>query len=192
MIVEEQVAARMYTGPMYMKYNLVLRGMGAGRHTKIYEEYERVCKLNTCARRDAAQTQAAHDPHLLSPLPPLLRYTTTLHVINSAIIKLSKLTSATKLYRGVSGALLPRPFWTPNQYSVRGGVEVAFMSCTEDKEVALKYAASKKKAAIVFEVKQGMVDRGADVAWLSQYPHEKEITFQVTGRHPHPLHHHLH
>ena len=43
------------------------------------------------------------------------------------------------------------------------------MSCTEDKEVALKYAASKKKAAIVFEVKQGMVDRGADVAWLSQY-----------------------
>ena len=68
------------------------------------------------------------------------------------------------------GALLPRPFWTPNQYNVRGGVEVAFMSCTEDKEVALKYAASKKKAAIVFEVKQGMVDRGADVAWLSQYP----------------------
>ena len=107
---------------------------------------------------------------ILSPLPPLLRYTTTLHVINSAIIKLSKLTSATKLYRGVSGALLPRPFWTPNQYNVRGGVEVAFMSCTEDKEVALKYAASKKKAAIVFEVKQGMVDRGADVAWLSQYP----------------------
>ena len=44
-----QVAARMYTGPMYMKYNLVLRGMGAGRHTKIHEEYERVCKLNTCA-----------------------------------------------------------------------------------------------------------------------------------------------
>ena len=42
-----QVAARMYTGPMYMKYNLVLRGMGAGRHTKIHEEYERVCKLNT-------------------------------------------------------------------------------------------------------------------------------------------------
>ena len=51
-----QVAARMYTGPMYMKYNLVLRGMGAGRHTKIYEEYERVCKLNTCAWI-AARTQ---------------------------------------------------------------------------------------------------------------------------------------
>ena len=98
------------------------------------------------------------------------KYSTTISAVNSAIIKLSKLTSATKLYRGVSGALLPRPFWTPNQYNVRGGVEVAFMSCTEDKEVALKYAASKKKAAIVFEVKQGMVDRGADVAWLSQYP----------------------
>ena len=129
-----QVAARMYTGPMYMKYNLVLRGMGAGRHTKIHEEYERVCKLNTYTTGRASNiVQAAHGPRLLLTsllLPPLLRYTTTLHVINSAIIKLSKLTSATKLYRGVSGALLPRPFWTPNQYNVRGGVEVAFMSRT--------------------------------------------------------------
>ena len=69
-IVEEQVAARMYTGPMYMKYNLVLRGMGAGRHTKIHEEYERVCKLNTYASERGSNTQAAHGPHLLlSPLP---------------------------------------------------------------------------------------------------------------------------
>ena len=30
---------------------------------------------------------------------------------------------------------------------------------------------------IVFEVQMGMVDRGADIAWLSQYPHEKEILF---------------
>ena len=130
MIVEEQVAARMYTGPMYMKYNLVLRGMGAGRHTKIHEEYERVCKLNTYARRDAFERRRRTTHTSSSPrsLPLLLRYTTTLHVINSAIIKLSKLTSATKLYRGVSGALLPRPFWTPNQYNVRGGVEVALLS----------------------------------------------------------------
>ena len=28
----------------------------------------------------------------------------------------------------------------------------------------------------------GMVDRGADISWLSQYPHEKEILFApLTG-----------
>ena len=30
---------------------------------------------------------------------------------------------------------------------------------------------------IVFEIQQGMVDRGADIGWLSQYPHEREILF---------------
>ena len=29
----------------------------------------------------------------------------------------------------------------------------------------------------IFEVQMGMVDRGADLAWLSQYPHEREILF---------------
>ena len=72
-IVEEQVAARMYTGPMYMKYNLVLRGMGAGRHTKIHEEYERVCKLNTYAPEHASdagrRTSHARSP-TAHPAPP--------------------------------------------------------------------------------------------------------------------------
>ena len=35
------------------------------------------------------------------------KYTTTLHAINSAIVKLSKLTKATKVYRGLSGRGLP-------------------------------------------------------------------------------------
>ena len=38
--------------------------------------------------------------------PPLCNwYTTTLHAVSSAIIKLSKLTSATVVFRGVSGGL---------------------------------------------------------------------------------------
>ena len=51
-------------------------------------------------------------------------YSTTLHACNSAIVKLSKLTVATKVYRGVSGALLPAEFWcaaaarTPNNLIV--------------------------------------------------------------------------
>ena len=36
------------------------------------------------------------------------KYTTTLHAINSAIVKLSKLTVASKVYRGISGKALPK------------------------------------------------------------------------------------
>ena len=60
----------------------------------------------------------------------LNKYTTTLHGINSAIIKISKLTKATKVYRGISGMALPKEFWKPNEFGVRGGVESAFMSTT--------------------------------------------------------------
>mgnify|MGYP004105517425 FL=1 len=54
-------------------------------------------------------------------------YTTTLHVINSGIVKTSKLTYAGKVYRGMSGMALPEEFWTANDHGVRGGIEAAFM-----------------------------------------------------------------
>ena len=107
-------------------------------------------------------------------LRSLNKYTTTLHGINSAIIKLGKLTHATKIYRGIAGMSLPNEFWVPNQFGVCGGIESAFMSTTLDREVAMGYAAGdSSKMGIVIEVQQGMVNRGADVSWLSQYPHEK-------------------
>jgi hypothetical protein len=30
-------------------------------------------------------------------------------------------------------------------------------------------------AMTIFEMQMGMVDRGADLTWLSQYPHEREV-----------------
>merc|ERR1719220_2398046 len=47
----------------------------------------------------------------------------------------------------------------------------------------MTYASSAKgRAATVFEIKMGMVDRGADISGFSQYPHEKEICFApLTG-----------
>jgi hypothetical protein len=37
-------------------------------------------------------------------------------------------------------------------------------------------------ASTIFEMQMGMVDRGADLSWLSQYPHEKEVLFPpLTG-----------
>ena len=110
------------------------------------------------------------------------RYTTTLHVINSAVVKLGKLEKAAKVYRGVTGGILPEIFWQPNQYNVRGGCEYGFLSTTTDRDVATDYAASGGKAGIVFEIQMGMVDRGASLSWLSQYPHEDEILFApLTG-----------
>ena len=65
-------------------------------------------------------------------------YVTTTHVINSAIVKSSKLTKARKVYRGVSGGKLPESFWRPNKQGVKGGIEAAFMSTTFDRDVAMQ------------------------------------------------------
>jgi hypothetical protein len=102
------------------------------------------------------------------------KYTTTLHIINSAVVKLGKLTKAGTVYRGLSGGTLPEEFWQANEYGVCGGCEYAFMSTTLDERVAYTYAGGSKVATIL-EIRMGMVDRGADVSWLSQYPGEKEI-----------------
>ena len=153
--MQEFQAARLYTGPMYMKYNAVLRGLGEQGLPKIkkkvlFEDMKRLCGDS--------------------------RYVTTLHCISSAIVKLSRLAKPKTVYRGLAGRVLPSEFWLGQGH---GGVEFAFMSTTADREVAMTYAKAKEReaASCVMEVKMGMIDRGADLSWLSQYPDEKEITF---------------
>jgi hypothetical protein len=78
--------------------------------------------------------------------------------------------------------MLPEQFWSPNSMNVRGGIELAFMSTTTDRSVALEYARADDKPSIVFEMQMGMVDRGAPLQWLSQFPTEAEILFApLTG-----------
>lgn len=124
-----------------MKYNAVLRGLDSPVEF-LRNQFQTICCGNP--------------------------YCTTLHVINSLIVKTSKLTRAGPVYRGMSGRVLPETFLKPNAHNVRGGVEAAFMSTTTDREVAMSYAANAQTAGIVFEIQQGMVDRGADIAWCSQ------------------------
>lgn len=133
---------------MFIKYNAVLRGLQSSVPS-FRQRYEQLCCGN--------------------------KYTTTLHAINSAVVKLSKLTVACKVYRGMSGGRLPPSLRTRNQYGVRGGVDLAFMSTTVNREVAVQYAGSSGGAALALELRQGMVDRGADISWISQYPHEREV-----------------
>jgi len=51
------------------------------------------------------------------------------------------------------------------------------MSTTAHLEVATDYASTSKASGVVFRIQQGTVNRGADISWFSQYPHEQEILF---------------
>ena len=88
------------------------------------------------------------------------------HVINSCIVKMGKLTKACPVYRGMSMRIFPPEFWTKNEQGVKGGIEYAFMSTTPDRSVAEQY--SQDGYGIIVEINQGMIDRGAEIAWLSQ------------------------
>jgi hypothetical protein len=71
-----------------------------------------------------------------------------------------------------------------NEHGIRGGVELAFMSTTTNREVAISYSkpGRENKCSMVFEIQMGMIDRGAEMSWVSQYPTEEEILFQpLTG-----------
>ena len=157
---EEFIASRLYTGPMFQKYNAVLRANAGESPQWMKDTFQTLCKGN--------------------------RYTTTIWVLNSAIVKLKVLTPAARVYRGLKGLALPEAFRTKDKHGIKGGVEPGFMSTTLDYKVAMTYAGAsettKDASGIVFEIHQGLVDRGCDLSWLSQYPFEREILFApLTG-----------
>lgn len=175
----ELIGGRLYSGPLFVKYNAVLRGYNSD------SDFLTNHFVALCCPKDVADAYLGgarlYDPHagavsFATARASANRYTTTMHAINSSIVKASKVTMATKVYRGISGMALPKEFLSKNCFGVAGGVETAFMSTTTDRAVAMSYAGCGE-AGIVFEIQMGMVDRGADIAWLSQYPHEREILF---------------
>ena len=135
---------------MFVKYNGVLRGLQSD------SRFLKRTMVELCCPRDIANRYVANKILFEEALPSLNKYTTTLHGINSAIIKLGKLTKATKVYRGIAGMALPDDFWKPNEHEVRGGVEPAFMSTTRDEKVAMDYAAGDgSRMGVVIETQQG-------------------------------------
>ena len=56
------------------------------------------------------------------------------------------------------------------------GVEYGFMSTTLDRSVAEKYSkGNSENPSLILEMEMGMVNRGAFLGWISQYPDECEI-----------------
>ena len=103
------------------------------------------------------------------------RYTTTIHTINSCVVKLSKLTKVKPVFRGISSSFLPEEFFLPNEFAACGVVEFGFFSTTTKSQVAEEYASGA--ASTLMKLEPGFVDRGASIAWLSQYPTEEEVLF---------------
>lgn len=168
---------------MFIKYNAVLRAAGETAPPVLKKETGILCMRNKYTT--TLHGAWLHGPRSKPLIAHLMLCTLLVRddctVINSSIVKLGKLTIAGTVYRGLSGGTLPEEFWQANEYGVCGGCEYAFMSTTLDRRVAYNYAGGSKVATIL-EICMGMVDRGADVAWLSQYPGEQEILFApLTG-----------
>jgi hypothetical protein len=164
LLEEEVIAIRLYTGPMHEWYNQVLRFRDEPFTQKRFPF-------------DMYKLEDSHG-FKIAKIP----FVTTLHVLNSAVLKISRTQPAQKVYRGSRGGVLPGTFWAPNDQNVRGGVELGFLSTTLNREVAMAFAKSENKPSLLFEIQMGMIDRGAAVRCFSQYPEEDEILFApLTG-----------
>ena len=189
----EILCARLYTGPMYCKYNTVLRDIGhlfnrmsaSARAALSAKEIQKLLLDHQEQQRSEEKSKPPKERrgrgfpgHTKGNL-----YTTTLHVINSAVLKLGKLTQATTVYRGISFRTLPKQMKNKDPESLtRGGIEYGFCSCSVDEQQAIVYSGAdneKNKTPMILEMQQGMIDRGAELSWLSQVhisPHFPTIT----------------
>ena len=211
LIEEELIAARLYTGPMYSKYNDVLRVIGSlrgesdeqQRHSS-EELSEKLRKQQLEDEKKARKKEAAQKKK--SPSTDVQKnrastmnldengvsitgntlgnlYTTTLHVINSAVLKLGKLAKVQTVYRGIARRTMPKKMLNKGMDNARGGIEYGFSSASTKRHEAERYATKDKATTpVMLEITQGLIDRGADLEWLSQYPHEAEVLFPpLTG-----------
>ncbi|CAK0805337.1 unnamed protein product [Prorocentrum cordatum] len=163
LLLAEAVALCLYSGPLFEKYNAVCRGGPLQ------------CEPEPSKMRDRFQSLCGGPPGSSKEVA-VNRYATTIHVLVSALVKASKTSKACTVMRGTTGGRLPKQFWEKDDAGVKGGIEYGFMSTTTDREVAMQYA-SGQSAGTVLEIQTGMIDRGAELSWISQYPHEKEMCF---------------
>ena len=104
LLLEEVIALRLYTGPMFSLYNGVLRAWGNADKPGF----------------------VPRGPHAGMDVRGM--FTTTIHAVNSGVLKLSRLQPALSVFRGATSMKLPRRFLERDSSNIRGGVEFGFMS----------------------------------------------------------------
>lgn len=165
--LEDVRSMHMYTGAMFVPLNAELRALSRF----LSEDGSRVA----------------------TPIVPgQVKLRNTLHVVSSALRKVSHLTKVETVYRSMPNGRFPSFFWDLDEHGVRGGVELAFMSTTRERAVAMSYASggnagvaysatgarrSVEKPQLFLEISQGYNNRAADISCISQYGHENELTF---------------
>ena len=115
-------------------------------------------------------------------------YTTTLHLIDSGLRKLSTAPppknpdGEREFFRPVGGVLHP-DFFQADAQGFAGFVEVAFMCVTANQAVAMHFAGmgggaeDEEGLRTVFRFLVGDRSSAGDVSWLSQFEKEKEMMF---------------
>ena len=113
---------------------------------------------------------------MYSPYNAVLRsgtrneFTTTLHVLVSAVIKLTRVGVPERVFRGISGRAI-----TLDDFNKGVFVEKGAQSFTRDKSVAMQYARpGAGGSSYLLEVQEGEADQGADISSFSYYPLEAE------------------
>ena len=157
----ELVALRLFTGPMYAKYNEVLR---------VTTLQENAAQPATGLERTVAvEGTAALEANT---------YSTTIGLLISGLIKLGRIATPPpnrRAYRGLADLKLSPAFFTRDEQGFCGVVEPAFLSMSDDEATALRYSGlADGKKATIFELQLGKASLGAEVEWLSQFPDERE------------------
>ena len=95
---------------VFVKYNAVLRGLRSD------VLFLRNSMVSLCCSKEVVAKFKANEISIEVAVTSVNRYPNTLHAINSAVVKASKLSKARKIYRGIAGMALPKEFWEPNEY----------------------------------------------------------------------------
>ena len=109
-------------------------------------------------------------------------YIDTIHLICSGLHKLSRVSeppAGMVLDRGSGGIALQNGFLEPDTCGCAGRTEVAIMSATPNRNVALGYSGvdTGKVLPTIFEIEVSKTSIGANLGWLSQFKEEDEYCY---------------
>jgi len=157
----------LYTGPLFVLYNGILRGFGCCGCVDegvLFWKGDFAKQFNATTIEERMK-EAGH------------KFSSTIHVLVSAVKKLQRLSAGvqgTMVYRGLGG-LDVKTFIDGNGFTER-----AFTSTTKNLEVALEYSGAKSgRTGTVLAMELSEVDQGAELQDFSQYPGERETLWNA-------------